>query len=59
MADEFSTDDMLDTYLFESRQLLGRLQEIVLEQKDAEYFDKDSIHEIFRILHTLKVQQES
>ena len=54
MADEFSTDDMLDTYLFESRQLLGRLQEIVLEQKDAEYFDKDSIHEIFRILHTLK-----
>lgn len=54
MTDEFSTEDMLDTYLFESRQLLGRLQEIVLEQKDAEYFDEDSIHEIFRILHTLK-----
>lgn len=54
MAEEFSTESMLDMYLFESGQLLERLQEIVLEQKDAEYFDEDSINEIFRTMHTLK-----
>ena len=34
MADGFNTEDMLDMYLFECGQLLERLQEIVLEQKD-------------------------
>lgn len=54
MADEFNTDDMLDIYLFENTQLLERLQEIVLEQKDEEYFDEESINEIFRTMHTIK-----
>lgn len=54
MAEEFSTDGMLDMYLFENGQLLEQLQEIVLEQKDAECFDEDSINEIFRTMHTIK-----
>ncbi|MCM1049268.1 MAG: chemotaxis protein CheA [Clostridiales bacterium] len=54
MAEEFSTDGMLDMYLFENGQLLEQLQEIVLEQKDAESFDEDSINEIFRTMHTIK-----
>ena len=54
MAEEFSTDGMLDMYLFENGQLLERLQEIVLEQQDAECFDDDSINEIFRTMHTIK-----
>lgn len=54
MADTFNTDDMLDMYLFENTQLLERLQEIVLEQKDEDYFDDDSINEIFRTMHTIK-----
>ena len=54
MADQFNTDDMLDMYLFENTQLLERLQEIVLEQKDEDYFDEDSINEIFRTMHTIK-----
>ncbi len=45
---------MLDTYLFENEQLLEQLQEIVLDQKDAECFDEDSINEIFRTMHTIK-----
>ncbi len=45
---------MLDMYLFENGQLLERLQEIVLEQKDEECFDEDSINEIFRTMHTIK-----
>lgn len=54
MGIEFNTQDMLDTYLFENTQLLESLQEIVLEQKDEDYFDEDSINEIFRTMHTIK-----
>ncbi len=54
MAEEFNTQGMLDIYLFENGQLLERLQEIVLEQKDAECFDEESINEIFRAMHTIK-----
>lgn len=54
MAEEFSTDGMLDMYLFENEQLLEQLQEMVLDQKDADSFDEDSINEIFRTMHTIK-----
>jgi len=54
MAEEFSTDGMLDMYLFENGQLLEQLQDMVLEQKDADSFDEDSINEIFRTMHTIK-----
>ncbi len=54
MAEEFNTQGMLDIYLFENGQLLERLQDIVLEQKDEDCFDEDSINEIFRTMHTIK-----
>lgn len=54
MADDFNTESMLDMYLFENGQLLEQLQEMVLEQKDADSFDEDSINEIFRTMHTIK-----
>lgn len=54
MAEEFNTDGMLDMYLFENEQLLEQLQERVLDQKDAESFDEESINEIFRTMHTIK-----
>ena len=54
MAEDFNTQGMLDMYLFENGQLLERLQEIVLEQKDEDNFDEDSINEIFRTMHTIK-----
>ncbi len=54
MAEEFNVDGMLDVYLFENSQLLEKLQEMVLEQKDAECFDEESINEIFRTMHTIK-----
>ncbi|MCM1467974.1 MAG: chemotaxis protein CheA [Alistipes sp.] len=54
MAEEFNTDGMLDMYLFENEQLLEQLQERVLDQKDADCFDEDSINEIFRTMHTIK-----
>lgn len=54
MAEGFNTEAMLDTYLFENQQLLDKLQETVLEQKDEECFDEDAINEIFRTMHTIK-----
>ena len=54
MAEDFNTESMLDMYLFENSQLLEQLQETVLEQKDADCFDEDSINEIFRTMHTIK-----
>ncbi len=54
MADEFNTGDMLSVYLFENQQLLENLQNIVMEQKDADSFDEESINEIFRTMHTIK-----
>ena len=54
MAEEFNTQGMLEVYLYENGQLLERLQEIVLEYKDEECFDEDSINEIFRAMHTIK-----
>ncbi len=54
MAEGFNTQGMLDIYLYENGQLLERLQEIVLEYKDEDSFDDDSINEIFRAMHTIK-----
>lgn len=54
MAEEFNTEGMLDIYLFENQQLLEQLQETVLDQRDADCFDEDSINEIFRTMHTIK-----
>lgn len=54
MAEEFNTQGMLEVYLYENGQLLERLQEIVLEYKDEDCFDEDSINEIFRAMHTIK-----
>lgn len=54
MGQEFSTDGMLDIFLFESTQLLEKLDELVIEKKDADAFDSDDINEIFRVMHTIK-----
>lgn len=54
MSDEFNLDDMLDSYLYENRQLIDQLQELVLAKKDASHFDQSTIHKIFRTMHTIK-----
>ena len=42
MADEFSVDGMLDMYLYENGQLLEKLEELVLENKDEENTEEAS-----------------
>ncbi|MCH5268326.1 MAG: chemotaxis protein CheA [Lachnospiraceae bacterium] len=54
MGDDFNTEGMLEVYLYENGQLLEELQDTVMEQKDADCFDEDSINQIFRTMHTIK-----
>lgn len=54
MADEFNTDSMLSVFLYESSQLLEKLEGIILDKQDADSFDDSDINEIFRIMHTIK-----
>ncbi len=54
MGEDFNTDSMLDMFLYESEQLLETLENTVLEKKDEECFDEQSINEIFRVMHTIK-----
>lgn len=53
MAEEFNKDGMLDMFLYESGQLLEKLESIILEKQEEPFNDSD-INEIFRIMHTIK-----
>ncbi len=54
MSEEYNADGMLDMFLYESTQLLEKLEGIILEKQDEECFDDADINEIFRIMHTIK-----
>lgn len=54
MSAEFSTEGMLDIYLYETEQLLDNMQQIALDYKDEDCFEDDQINEIFRAMHTIK-----
>ncbi len=54
MSFELNRDDMLDTYVLETTQILEELQALVLRFQDADAFSEDAIAEIFRYMHTLK-----
>lgn len=49
-----TNESMLDVFLFETNDLLEHLDEILIECEKNGSFDKDSINEIFRIMHTIK-----
>ena len=51
MAEGFNTDGMLDMFLYESGQLLEKLENIVLEKKDEEAFEEARRGEAPRLLH--------
>ncbi len=47
-------DPILEAYLTETTQLVEQLEEIILVCEEARGFSEDMIHEIFRIMHTIK-----
>jgi len=47
-------DPILEAYLTETTQLVEQLEEIILVCEEAKSFSEEMIHEIFRIMHTIK-----
>lgn len=47
-------DPIFEAYLTESAQLVEQLEELILACEHAGVFPEEAIHEIFRIMHTVK-----
>lgn len=54
MAGNIENEPMLDMYMFETAQLLERLEQMLLSSEKSTCFTYDAINEIFRIMHTIK-----
>ncbi|WP_040949869.1 chemotaxis protein CheA [Gorillibacterium massiliense] len=54
MSDHISQDHMLDMYLFETTQNLEQLEKSILSSEESSGLTPNAIHEIFRIMHTIK-----
>lgn len=50
----FDLEPMLEMYVFESKQLLEQLEDILLEVEGKNRMNENEINEVFRIMHTLK-----
>jgi two-component system, chemotaxis family, sensor kinase CheA len=51
---DYRNDPLLEAFLYETNQMLERSEVILIESEKRQSFDKDSIDEIFRIMHTVK-----
>ncbi|MBQ7959108.1 MAG: Hpt domain-containing protein, partial [Oscillospiraceae bacterium] len=47
-------ESMVDMYIYETTTLLEQLDQILIKTEGQGSFDKESINEIFRIMHTIK-----
>lgn len=47
-------DPMLDMFIFETRQLLEQLEQVIINSEKSGCYGQDAINEIFRIMHTIK-----
>ncbi len=51
---DFPHEPMLELFIFETSQLLGQLEDIVISSERMQTYSMDAINEIFRIMHTIK-----
>ncbi len=54
MSGLYSSDPMLDMYIFETSQNIEQLEEVILSCERANCYDQETINVIFRIMHTIK-----
>ncbi len=52
MSDKNSDDVILESYIFETSQLIDQLERLILESGNC--YSEEIINEIFRIMHTIK-----
>lgn len=49
-----TNEPILEMFLFETKQLLDQLEQIILAGEKSEAYSEQDINEIFRIMHTIK-----
>ena len=54
MSYNYSSEPLLDMFLFETTQLLEQLEACILNTEKNATYTEDDINEIFRIMHTIK-----
>lgn len=54
MSEMFSNTSMLEMYIFETTQLIGQLENMMLEVEKKNSYDEGCVNEIFRLMHTIK-----
>ncbi len=52
--DQFVNESMLDIFIFETSQLIEKLEESVICNEEDNRYSEAQINEIFRIMHTIK-----
>ena len=54
MSDQTSYEPMLEMYIFETTQLIGQLEQAILDCEKTECYSQKAIEDIFRVMHTIK-----
>ena len=54
MPGQYSSEPMLNIYIFETSHLIEQLEGIVLKSEKSGCYSSESINEIFRVMHTIK-----
>lgn len=54
MSDGYSSEPMLDMYIFETAQNIEQLETAILSSEKSKCYTPNAINEIFRIMHTIK-----
>lgn len=52
--DDFSSNTMLDIFIYETSQNIEQLEEVILTSEKAGCFTPQAVNEIFRVMHTIK-----
>ena len=52
--DNYSSNSMLDVFIYETTQNIEQLEEAILASEKAGFFTPQAVNEIFRIMHTIK-----
>ncbi|UZQ50796.1 chemotaxis protein CheA [Clostridium kluyveri] len=54
MTNKYSNDPILESYIFETSDLINKLETLVLDNENSSCYCQECIDEIFRIVHTIK-----
>ncbi len=54
MDNGFSTEPMLDIFIYETSQNIEQLEKLIMSSEEAGSFTPETVNEIFRIMHTIK-----